>query len=49
MERSLDGPADFAKIYNIPAGADGTGQSKHKVRSGRLNIKTSAIRTLSIE
>jgi hypothetical protein len=30
------GPADFAKIYNIPAGADGTGQSIAIV--GRSNI-----------
>src|SRR5256885_14186479 len=30
------GPADFAKIYNIPAGADGTGQSI--ANDGRTNI-----------
>ena len=31
------GPADFAKIYNIPAGADGTGQSIAIVARSNIN------------
>ena len=33
------GPADFAKIYNIPAGADGTGQSIAIVGRSNINIQ----------
>jgi hypothetical protein len=33
------GPADFAKIYNIPAGADGTGQSIAIVGQSNINIQ----------
>ena len=33
------GPADFAKIYNIPAGADGTGQSIALVGRSNINIQ----------
>ncbi|HWZ97338.1 MAG TPA: protease pro-enzyme activation domain-containing protein [Candidatus Dormibacteraeota bacterium] len=33
------GPADFAKIYNIPAGADGTGQSIAIVARSNINIQ----------
>jgi len=33
------GPADFAKIYNIPAGADGSGQSIAVVGQSNINIQ----------
>ena len=33
------GPADFAKIYNIPAGADGTGQSIAIVGQSNINLQ----------
>jgi subtilase family serine protease len=33
------GPADFAKIYNIPPGADGTGQSIAIVGRSNINIQ----------
>ncbi|HWY42092.1 MAG TPA: protease pro-enzyme activation domain-containing protein [Candidatus Sulfotelmatobacter sp.] len=33
------GPADFAKIYNIPSGADGTGQSIAIVGRSNINIQ----------
>jgi hypothetical protein len=33
------GPADFAKIYNIPVGADGTGQSIAIVGRSNINIQ----------
>jgi len=33
------GPADFAKIYNIPTGADGTGQSIAIVGRSNINIQ----------
>ncbi len=33
------GPADFAKIYNIPAGADGSGQSIAIVGQTNINIQ----------
>jgi hypothetical protein len=33
------GPADFATIYNIPAGADGTGQSIAVVAQSNINIQ----------
>src|SRR5215471_21307503 len=33
------GPADFAKIYNIPASADGTGQSIAIVGRSNINIQ----------
>ena len=33
------GPADFAKIYNIPAGADGSGQSIAIVGQSNINIQ----------
>jgi pro-kumamolisin-like protein/Big-like domain-containing protein/subtilase family protein len=33
------GPADFATIYNIPAGADGTGQSIAVVGQSNINIQ----------
>jgi subtilase family serine protease len=33
------GPADFAKIYNIPSGADGTGQSIAIVGQSNINIQ----------
>jgi len=33
------GPADFAKIYNIPSGADGTGQSIAIVGQTNINIQ----------
>jgi len=33
------GPGDFAKIYNIPAGADGTGQSIAIVGRSNINIQ----------
>ena len=36
------GPADFATIYNIPAGADGSGQSIAVV--GQSNINTQDVR-----
>jgi subtilase family serine protease len=33
------GPADFAKIYNIPTGADGTGQSIAIVGQSNINVQ----------
>jgi subtilase family serine protease len=33
------GPADFAKIYNIPPGADGTGQSIAVVGQSNINMQ----------
>ena len=33
------GPADFATIYNIPAGADGTGQSIAVVAQSNINMQ----------
>ena len=33
------GPGDFAKIYNIPSGADGTGQSIAVVGQSNINIQ----------